>query len=111
MPLVILVLDVGFKYALGNKDLHPFGGDMTLCGFSVYIGAVFHLVEIRRPLAGEALGDVVIGITVSLVAWVVTLFMGSRKKWYISLIAGLLGLYVLSLCTGAAWSMLAIDKP
>jgi hypothetical protein len=106
LPLLILLLDVIFKFALGNKDLHPFGGDMTLCGFSVYLGAVFHIVEIRRPLAGDALADVIIGIVVSVLAWIVTLYMGSRKKWYLSLLGAFLGIYVLSLCTGAAWAML-----
>ena len=56
LPLAVLVLDVGFKAMLGNRDLHSFGGDLSLCGFVVYLGAVLHVLDFApETLKGTAM--------------------------------------------------------
>jgi len=109
LPLAVLVLDVGFKAMLGNRDLHSFGGDLSLCGFVVYLGAVLHVLDFApETLKGTAMITPLFGVIGSLIVWFVTLFMGSFEVWLFSLLASAIGLYISSLCAQSAWSMLKI---
>jgi hypothetical protein len=107
LPLAVLAVDVFFKVMLGNWHLHPFGGDMALCGFVVYLGTVIHLIQVGSALQGPALISSIFGIIGALLVWFITLFLGSLEVWGWSLLAAFIGLYTSSLCAESAWSMLS----
>ena len=107
IPVAILALDVIFKAMFGNRDLHPFGGDLALCGFVLYLVAVLNRLQFGSVPATSVIIDEIFGIILALVVWFVTLFLGSLERWFSSLISGFLGLYASSLCVESAWHMLS----
>lgn len=106
LPLGLLLADVTFKSILGNRDLHPFGGDMALCGFVLYLVAVLNIVQTVPPQPWPAMTVEVFGIVGALTIWFITLLLGSLERWWPSLFGAFLGLCSSSLCAESAWSML-----
>jgi len=106
LPLGVLLADVVFKTLLGNRVLHPFGGDMALCGFVLYLVAVLNIIPIAPEQPWPAIASKVFGIVGALTAWFITLLLRSFERWWPSLFGAFLGLCSSALCVESAWSML-----
>jgi hypothetical protein len=106
VPLAVLVLDVVFKGMFGKRDLHPFGSDLALCGFVLYLVAVLNTIEFGPEQSRPVIMVEVLAIIAALVAWFVSLFLCSLERWWLSLLSAALGLYSSSLCAESAWYML-----
>ena len=104
-PIGILVLDAVLKYVLGNRHLHSFGGDLALCGFVLYVTAVFGTLDPAR-LSKTALATEIGAVVLAFAGWFFSLALGSKERFFTSAAALALGLYSLALCSSAAWRML-----
>jgi hypothetical protein len=107
LPLAFVIVDSLLKLMLGQREFHFVGGDMALCGFALFLGTILQqLLRHSTVITDDAMVLAILKIVGVLILWFVILWIGSHKKWGLSLLAGSLGTATFSLCGYSAWLML-----